>query len=108
METKQINITTPSLDLFDSKAMLLNLIDEQIKHYKLNYLRTWEGDHATNQSDNKMKIALLEAQKTELIEFFSKCDSKSQTADLSIGINLDVSGKNEEVSSTNHKILEYA
>jgi hypothetical protein len=90
METKKISIEESNLGLFESKSMILKLIDDQINNYKIKFLADWERDHTTSAQSNELKIQALESKKKEIQEILSNFKSSSALVDFNISIDMTV------------------
>lgn len=90
MITKTINISESDLESFNSKSMVLKLIDDQINNYNLQYLKEWEKNHATPSTEVKAKISALKAKKIEINALFDDCAANNTVVDFNISINMRV------------------
>ncbi|MEZ4936171.1 MAG: hypothetical protein R2799_01105 [Crocinitomicaceae bacterium] len=88
METRKVVIDKLDLSNPTSRKLILNMIDDQIKDYKLQYLINWEKDHSLSSSETKNKIKALETKKEELKQLFSEKLPENTLGEISFTINL--------------------
>jgi hypothetical protein len=93
MKEKKLNIDANGLELCDSKSMILDLIDNQIKNHNLQFLVNWERDHSISSEENEKKIKALRTLKCEVIEFFNSCNTDDLWADFQFSIDIKVKQK---------------
>ena len=89
MTTNTFNIEESGLAKHASKEMILNLLDQQIAHYKLQHLKSWEKNHSLSVKSTNEIIEALRSQKEEIEIFFSDY-ATDQAFDINISIEVKV------------------
>ena len=102
MNTNRIIIEEEGLLQQTSKALLLEVIDNQIKKLKLDFLSQWERDHSHSDKDCNAQIKTLEAKKEEINQLFENVDSATEKVDLVFSISKQTEAQIE------HAHLEYS
>ena len=102
MKNEKIIIEENGLNNNGLRELILNMLNEQINHYKVEYLSEWEKDHATSKEFLNAKIEALTAKKEEINKVFADIDLKDASPKMMLSINL------ENTSVKHEKELAYA
>jgi hypothetical protein len=89
MATNTFNIEESGLEKNASKEMILNLLNQQIAHYKLQHLKSWEKNHSLSSKSTNEIIEALRSQKEDIEAFFKDC-AANQSFDVNISIEVKV------------------
>ncbi|NVK66720.1 MAG: hypothetical protein HWE22_19160 [Flavobacteriales bacterium] len=88
MNANTFNIEEFGLKKTESKELILNLLSQQIAHYKKQNLIAWEKNHSLSDEEMKERIAALQEKKNEIEAFFNDCPSCEM--DLAISFEVKV------------------
>lgn len=90
MKSNKFIIEESGLKTYESKDMIIRIIDNQINNYKLEYLSQWEKDHSTTAELKNKKIEELELKKKEIEFFFNKSNSNGSRFTIQFHIKEEV------------------
>lgn len=102
MNTKSINIEDLNLSKEDSKALLLEMISQQINLCKTKYHAKWLKDHTVSRKETDENIERLRAKRKEIENMFANMNGSSDSVDISFSISIKT-GQEKKVET-----LEYS
>lgn len=88
MKANTLVIEDLKLSKEDSKALLMEMIRQQINLCKTQYHSKWLKDHAASRKETDENIERLRMKKKEIEEMFAQIGSNSETVDISFSINV--------------------
>ncbi|MFT5778230.1 MAG: hypothetical protein ACI837_001186 [Crocinitomicaceae bacterium] len=90
MESNKFIIEQNGLNKYESKDMLIKLINGQINSCKLDHMSNWERNHSITSEALNKKVEALQAKRSEIEAFFETSKTKHQTIDMCLSIELKV------------------
>lgn len=102
MNAKSINIEDLNLSKEDSKALLLEMISQQINLCKTKYHAKWLKDHTVSRKETDENIERLRAKRKEIENMFANMNGSSDSVDISFSISIKT-GQEKKVET-----LEYS
>lgn len=87
MKEQNSNIEKFSLNITESKHIVLKLIENQINECKLKHLSNWIRDHTISNKETDKKVNDLRLQKEALISFFNEKKSCEILVELNFSIS---------------------
>lgn len=88
MNAKSIKIEDLHLSKEDSKALLLEMISQQINLCKTQYHAKWLKDHTISRKETDENIERLRAKRKEIENMFAAINGSSKEVDISFSISI--------------------
>lgn len=93
MEAKKVVIDDLHMSKEDSKALLLEMISQQINQCKTQYHAKWLKDHTISRDETNKNIARLRAKREEIEKMFDQIPSDDGAVNISFSINVTTADK---------------